>query len=638
MRLIWARRLSQGFFLGLFIWFVVVSTLGDQWWQLRGWPVNWFLQLDPLLALTSTLATGVLYAGLAWALVTVGLTLLLGRFFCGWVCPLGVLNQVCGWLAWRGRPGKERIKANRPSGAQAIKYYVLVVVLAAAVGDPRAAWLRAGQSAWWPLAAMGLGLVTAGVAWRVGGQGWKNLVWLGGALVGWLGLSWFLHPGAGVNASLLSGLLDPLPFLYRGVNLSLQPWVHPAPRFYQGAWFIALTLGLVLGLNALRPRFFCRFVCPLGALFGVLARLSPARLDRVNQECRGCLTCEKACEGGCAPSGDLAWGECVLCLNCLDTCPDSEMVYGPEAGAAGVRPKATADPTRRGLLWSLAAGAAAAPALRLGGGLAGDWPAQVVRPPGALGEAEFLARCTRCGQCMRVCPSGVIQPAALEAGLEGLWTPVLNFRIGTAGCLLNCVACGHLCPTAAIRPLSLDEKLGRGEFKGQGPIRLGTAFIERGRCLPWAMDRPCIVCQENCPVSPKAIFTRPEWRTLRGGAMKVRAARGTRVELEGEAPAQVLGGGDYYLRPARGAAVRIAAREEKALVLSSPLELAAGEAVEVQVRLQLPQVDPAACIGCGACEHECPVSGRRAIRVFGENQSRHPEHSLLLKAGPKASQ
>ena len=111
----------------------------------------------------------------------------------------------------------------------------------------------------------------------------------------------------------------------------------------------------------------------------------------------------------------------------------------------------------------------------------------------------------------------------------------------------------------------------------------------------------------------------------------MRGAQGARVDLEGEPPAQVLGGGDYFLRQAGGAAMRIAAREAQALVLDSPLELAPGARVEVQVRLQLPQVDPATCIGCGACEHECPVSGRRAIRIFGENQSRHPGHSLILK-------
>ena len=117
---------------------------------------------------------------------------------------------------------------------------------------------------------------------------------------------------------------------------------------------------------------------------------------------------------------------------------------------------------------------------------------------------------------MRICPTNVIRPALLEAGVEGMWTPVLDFTSGTSGCQSNCVACGHLCPTAAIRPLSLEERMGLGEFKDKGPVRIGTAFVDKSRCLPWAMDRPCIVCQENCPVSPKAIFTREAFVAVQG--------------------------------------------------------------------------------------------------------------------------
>ena len=152
------------------------------------------------------------------------------------------------------------------------------------------------------------------------------------------------------------------------------------------------------------------------------------------------------------------------------------------------------------------------------GGLAGaNRDASLIRPPGALDEARFLSRCIRCGQCMRICPGNIIQPALLEAGVQGLWTPAVNYRIGRSGCQPNCIACGQICPTAAIRPLSLDEKQGLGEFAAQGPIRMGTAFVDRGRCLPWAMDRPCLVCHELCPVSPKAIFTRTTFETIRDG-------------------------------------------------------------------------------------------------------------------------
>jgi ferredoxin len=260
----------------------------------------------------------------------------------------------------------------------------------------------------------------------------------------------------------------------------------------------------------------------------------------------------------------------------------------------------------------------------------------LIRPPGALDEERFLARCLRCGQCMRICPTNIIQPALLEAGIQGLWTPAVNFRIGRSGCNPNCIACGQVCPTAAIRPLSLEERQGLGEFAAQGPIRLGTAFVDRGRCLPWAMDRPCLVCQEVCPVSPKAIFVRPGFETIRDGQAVPAQVQGPAVVLEAAIPILVdLASGDYYLRPTGGSEAalrRITGRAGNRLTLESPMDgrSAAEGRVDILVRLARPFVDAARCIGCGMCEHECPVSGRRAIRVYSENESRSRSGRLLI--------
>ena len=134
---------------------------------------------------------------------------------------------------------------------------------------------------------------------------------------------------------------------------------------------------------------------------------------------------------------------------------------------------------------------------------------KAIRPPGTVAEEEFLERCIKCDQCINVCPTNVLQPSTLaEGGLEGLWTPVMDFKTGF--CQLNCTLCSEVCPTGAIQKISLAEKLGLGEYEEQGPIRLGTAFFNQGRCLPWAMETPCVVCEEVCPASPKAIGTYEE--------------------------------------------------------------------------------------------------------------------------------
>ena len=107
----------------------MVTTLGDQWWQLRGWPVNWIIELDPLVGLATLLSTRTLYAGLLWGLATVFLTILLGRFFCGWVCPFGTIHQFVGFLAGRSKKMAAKIKRNRYHPAQTLKYWILTFLL-----------------------------------------------------------------------------------------------------------------------------------------------------------------------------------------------------------------------------------------------------------------------------------------------------------------------------------------------------------------------------------------------------------------------------------------------------------------------------------------------------------------------------
>lgn len=578
MKIRTARRASQIFFVALLVWFCVVSTLGDRFWQLRGWPVNWLLDLDPLAGLATLLSTRTLYSGLLWGLATVGLTILLGRVFCGWLCPFGAMHQFVGWLGRRRRKMKERVEANRYRPAQRIKYYILAAFLAAAA-----------------LAPFGAG-------------------------------------------TLLIGLLDPLPLVYRSISLVVVPLadrlagpvISPIPRFYEGAGLIAVVFGTALALNLWVPRFYCRFVCPLGALLGVLGRFALRRIGRTGEGCTGCLKCERNCEGACRPTGRIRISECVMCVNCLDDCAHGAIAYGTRPSAEGET--LSPDLRRRGFILSTAAGLVAAPALRLGASTGPNWDPDLIRPPGSLAEEEFLARCIKCGQCMRVCPTNVIHPAGLESGLEGLWTPRLNFRIGTSGCQHTCIACGHLCPTAAIRPLSLDERRGSGSFAARGPVRVGTAFVDRGRCLPWAMDKPCIVCQENCPVSPKAIFTREVFTPVRGAAsLTVARIEHRRFVLAGAAMgSERFGTGDYYALLPDGTRLRIAANGPDWIETDRAPAAAPGATLAVLIRLQQPVVDPRHCIGCGVCEHECPVLGRRAIRVSAENESREPHHRMVL--------
>ncbi len=643
MRIITARRISQIFFVLLFIWFCVVATLGERWWQLRGWPVNWLLQLDPLHALGLWLATHTLYRGMLWGVLTLALTFVLGRFFCGWICPFGALQQLMGVLGKKGLKPAQRIVRNRPHAAQRIKYWVLLFVLALAAADMMDFVVSSSRQAslvfWGGSAAAVVVFVALHVFQWI--QVRRDVAFIVVALMaGGLLFEWMAPQARWLAVSLQTGLLDPIALMHRSVNLVVVPLVDgplkvtsALPRVYPGSFLIGLLFLLFLLLSLRVPRFYCRFVCPLGALFGLCSRWSIWRIGQAGDGCTHCLQCERDCEGACAPAETIRISECVLCLNCLDRCGHGVMGYHLAPSAAGE--SASPDLSRRQVMVALAAGLVSAPVMRLDGSAGADWNPNVIRPPGALSEEAFLARCIKCGQCMRICPTNVIHPAGLQGGLEGLWTPMLNFRVGSSGCQHNCVACSFVCPTAALRPISVDERMGRGAFAGSGPLRIGMAFVDRGRCLPWAMDTPCIVCQENCPVSPKAIFTREEFRPVRGGLYKVKTAEGHTLVLQTTALRQdQYATGDYFCRYADEPPCPIAANKDDSLTLGlQPVWSRLpepGQPIEVLIRLQQPYVDPTRCIGCGVCEHECPVQGRRAIRVTAENESRNLSHRLVL--------
>ena len=647
MRIVTTRRICQVFFFILFLWFCLASTLGERWFQLRGWPVNWIIQLDPLVGLGTLLTTRTIYAGLLWGLATVVLTILLGRFFCGWLCPFGTIHQFVGYLARRKRKTKTKIEINRYHPAQSIKYWILtflfIMAVAALVVD--AVRLPRTTPAGFALLLVSGLIVLIILSLRQAKLNTTRTIvsfFIAGGC--WVLFSFLFHGDWLPVASLQIGLLDPIPLVYRSINLTLLPLIDrtnmataSAPRLYAGTWLIALIFIAAVLLNLIRPRFYCRFVCPLGALFGILGRFAIWRIGKSREECTDCHLCEKNCEGACRPTGRIRIAECVLCLNCIDDCHHGLMGYhtAPSAGGEIVSP----DLSRREFLTAGVAGVAAIPLVRIGGSPGPNWNARLVRPPGSLPEDQFLSRCIKCGQCMRICPTNVIHPAGLTAGLEGLWTPVLNFRIGTSGCQHNCIACGNLCPTAAIRPISLAERRGLDQYLSSGPIKIGTAFIDRGRCLPWAMDRPCIVCQENCPVSPKAIFTRERYNIVRlTKPLVVKSADTLRIEFQTDAlVANQYATGDYFC------AVQGNPHERRRLIIAntansltiddqSPFQQPplTNDSVSIEIRLQQPYVDPGLCIGCGVCEHECPVLGKRAIRVTAENESRSRKHALIL--------
>jgi len=199
--------------------------------------------------------------------------------------------------------------------------------------------------------------------------------------------------------------------------------------------------------------------------------------------------------------------ECIQCYECVPVCKREADAIG--LGATPV--ESGVDGDRRHFLGVAAAGIGYG-TLTVLGVIPRFVTSRVIRPPGAIvrgrdgafvrlmTEDEFRAKCLRCGQCMKACITGGLQPAIAEAGVDGFCTPVLKPRTGW--CEQTCLACGQVCPSGALIPFTDEEKK---------RIQIGRARIDRDKCLGWGEGdkyRECLVCDEHC--SYKAIKLKDE--------------------------------------------------------------------------------------------------------------------------------
>jgi len=506
-----ARRISQILFLLFFLYLFFQAAFPYERWI----PSDLFLRSSPLVAIATFLTTKQFISTLFIALIILALSIALGRYFCGWICPLGTTIDFGDWLSRKFRKNKQ----NPIRRLRSWKFSILIVVLIAALFSVQLIWFFD------PIVIMTRTVTTAIYP-----------------------LFAFLLESS-MNILLSIGIFQDTLF---SIYDFLRETVLPLQQlfFQQSVLFAVILIGILLfGLVA--RRFWCRYFCPLGALFGFFSSFRLTKgIAVASDKCIDCGKCQRECKMDAINDDYRSHSpvECIECMGCIAVCPTDAISYKLGFRFAPER----FDVSRRRFIYSSAASVVTLGLIKTGFRDTVS-AGQVVRPPGAIPETEFLDRCVRCQECVKICSTtgACLQTAMLETSWEGIWSPIVNARHGY--CEYNCNLCGQVCPTKAIHPLELEVKK---------KIRMGTAYFDKSRCIPWYRGEDCLVCEEHCPLPDKAI------------KFDIREAR----------------------RP--DGTMRV---------------------------VKFPYIDESICIGCGICVTKCPVEGPGGIFLTNAMEQRWEE-------------
>lgn len=414
------RTVVQIVFLLFFIFFFLRTVYG-----VRIDLQNIFYRFNPLLFITVSIASRSIVCALLPSVILIILTLLFGRVFCGFICPLGTMIDFFDTIL-----KKSRIKFHKNNHSKwfvitkSTKYIVLLFILISAL----------------------------------------------------LGIS-FVH------------FFDPFVIFERFLTFVILPVTTYFVGFFSNiknffaneTVFVLFYFIAILSLGIFGTRFWCQYLCPLGGLLSMLSKIAIFKF-LFTQTCSKCSLCRQVCPTDAIDidKEKIDAGECINCFRCQYECSDRIIKYkvGLKLSNFNIQ--------RRHFITASGMALVAVPLVRIIVNQRTN--GRLIRPPGAIPELDFLNTCIRCGKCIKVCPTNGLQPCLFESGINGLWTPHLVARIG--GCEKNCNFCGQICPPGAIRILPLEEKT---------YVKIGTAVIDRSRCIAWEQNKVCLICDEACP-------------------------------------------------------------------------------------------------------------------------------------------
>lgn len=287
---------------------------------------------------------------------------------------------------------------------------------------------------------------------------------------------------------------------------------HITVKFFDPVTYAipAFFLLLVGGMSLAKGRLYCNMICPVGTLLGLLSKVSFLRIKINHEACTRCGRCAIRCKSSCIDflHSKVDVTRCVDCFDCIYTCQDKAISYG--IVLPGKKEHVTDESRRRNIIGALLLFMGAGEIARAQNhgapkpkkdSTVKENRTSYVAPPGAGSIKRFNDLCTACSVCIAACPTGVLHPSVKQYGLTGLLQPVMDYH--KSFCQYECTACTDICPTNALLPLVADAKK---------LTQTGRAVFIEENCIVKTEKTACGACSESCPT--KAVFMVPYERNL----------------------------------------------------------------------------------------------------------------------------
>ena len=432
--------LATVMFIGITLLFLDFTGTMHQW-------VSWMPKLQFLEA--------VLALNVVVIVALLVLTLVFGRIYCSIICPLGIMQDIFGWLGKKAK--KNRYTYSKQKHALRIIFFVLML-MSVVLGGGTIVQLLAPYSAF--------------------GRICTNLlqpVWMAGNNV----------------LAAIAEHYDSYAFYHTNI------WMRALPSL-----IISIVTLVILAVLAWRNgRTYCNTICPVGTLLSVFAKFSWLKVHFDVDKCKNCSLCTKNCKAACIDykTHTVDPLRCVVCGDCIKSCKFGALKYGHGANGSNGQPNEpneAIDPSKRSFLLASALVTTAAMAQNkdkiMDGGLAeiedkvAPERQTPIMPPGSLSKRNFETRCTGCQLCISECPNEVLRPSS---DLWHLMQPTMSYERGY--CRPECNRCSEVCPAGAIKPLAHELK---------ASTQIGHAVWIKKNCIPLTDGVECGNCARHCPV------------------------------------------------------------------------------------------------------------------------------------------